>query len=324
MNTKATFLPRRETAQGQPRHVGFELEFGGLTFRDCLTTLKDNIEGDCEEVSSVEAEITHPVHGAFRLELDWQFLKNFARDRSLDPRAIDMMAEIAGTVVPMELVLPPLAFEEIDSADAIIKALRSAGAHGTAHSPLYAFGVHINTEIPALDAATLVRYLTAYCILQDYLVVAHRVDASRRLAPWIQPYGPDYIANVLDYGEPSFEELIDDYLAFNPTRNRALDLLPIFAEVDEPRVRRTLPEEKINPRPAFHYRLANSEVDNPDWHISTEWNRWCLVERLADSNAELGALAHEYRRRLRADTFATDAKWVDYMTSWLRQSFDER
>ena len=38
---------------------------------------------------------------------------------------------------------------------------------------------------------------------------------------------------MLDAGYgPDLGALIDDYLAANPTRNRALDLLPLFAELD--------------------------------------------------------------------------------------------
>ena len=89
-------------------------------------------------------------------------------------------------------------------------------------------------------------------------------------------------------------KLIDDYIAFNPTRNRDLDLLPLLAFIDEAEVRRQLPDEKINPRPTFHYRLPDMQLGDPDWGLASEWNRWVLVERLAEDGERLAALCRDY------------------------------
>jgi hypothetical protein len=82
---------------------------------------------------------------------------------------------------------------------------------------------------------------------------------------------------------------IDDYLAFNPTRNRDLDLLPLLHYFDETRVRAVLPNEKINGRPTFHYRLPDARLSDPGWSIAPDWNRWVCVERLAADRERLDA-----------------------------------
>jgi hypothetical protein len=108
-----------------------------------------------------------------------------------------------------------------------------------------------------------------------------------------------------DY-RPFLAELIDDYLAANPTRNRDLDLLPLLLFLDEARVRAVLPNEKINGRPAFHYRLPDSRVSDPGWSIAPEWNRWVAVERLAADPERLEMVGRAYLE------FPGEAKsWAD-------------
>ena len=113
----------------------------------------------------------------------------------------------------------------------------------------------------------------------------------------MQSYPEDYVAHVLaaDY-RPDLETLIDDFLEFTPTRNRPLDLLPLFAHIDEDRVMAApVEKELIKPRPAFHYRLPNCLVDEPDWSLAVPWNDWVEVERLA---ADAKALEKLRRKRL--------------------------
>jgi hypothetical protein len=81
---------------------------------------------------------------------------------------------------------------------------------------------------------------------------------------------------------PDLDDLMDDYLAANPTRDRNLDLLPLFLLLDERRVRAQLLEEKISKRPVLHYRLPTARVGQAGWSIALNWwNRLVAVERLA-------------------------------------------
>jgi hypothetical protein len=93
-------------------------------------------------------------------------------------------------------------------------------------------------------------------------------------------------------------------------------MLPVFAYIDEKRVREKLPKEKIKPRPAFHYRLSNSLVDENDWKISDEWNRWLLVESLANNEKNLKLLSNEYIEYLNKPINLN--RWVERVEKWLK------
>ena len=97
----------------------------------------------------------------------------------------------------------------------------------------------------------------------------------------------------------TLEDLTRHYLEKTPTRNRALDLLPLLREADEAQVVEALGKdaESVNARPAFHYRLPDSRIGEPDWSLLREWRRWCLVEQVA-SRPEL--LTH------------LSEAWIDY------------
>jgi hypothetical protein len=147
---------------------------------------------------------------------------------------------------------------------------------------LDSLGLHFNVDPPRLDAETIMAFLKAFLLLGEGL----RRDIARgssRLAFVLPPdYPKSYVRRVLapDYW-PNLATLTNDYLAANPTRKRALDLLPLLAHLDEERVRSLLPHEKIGPRPVFHYRLPLAHVSEPNWSIMPDWDRWLAVERLA-------------------------------------------
>jgi hypothetical protein len=103
-------------------------------------------------------------------------------------------------------------------------------------------------------------------------------------------YPESYKRHVLDLNYwPSISTLMSDYLAANPTRKRGLDLLPLFAYLDEERVRSVLPNEKIGARAALHYRLPQAHLGVAGWSILPDWRRWLAVENLALDRAELRA-----------------------------------
>ncbi len=96
-------------------------------------------------------------------------------------------------------------------------------------------------------------------------------------------YPPAYRRRVLDDRYwPDLDTFVADYLAANPTRKRALDLLPVLSVLLPDRVRRALPHEKIGPRPVLHYRLPQAHVGDPEWSIMPSWHEWLRVEALAE------------------------------------------
>src|SRR6185312_17067732 len=107
----------------------------------------------------------------------------------------------------------------------------------------------------------------------DWLYIESEIPLARKLAPFIHSFPDDYIELVLDPAyHPDLETFMTDYLINNPTRNRPLDLLPLFAWIDAEKVF-SFPVEKdlVKSRPTFHYRLPNSEVDDPDWSVASDW-----------------------------------------------------
>jgi hypothetical protein len=115
-----------------------------------------------------------------------------------------------------------------------------------------------------------------------------------------------------DYS-PDMPAFIADYVAANPTRNRPLDLLPLLALNDPGLTKRPpLQGQKVKARPAFHYRLPNSLIDDPDWSVAREWDQWLLVERLAGDPGLVRRLSRTY--------LDWDSTLVGYLSdSWVKQ-----
>ncbi len=119
-----------------------------------------------------------------------------------------------------------------------------------------------------------------------------------------------------DY-RPDIETLIDDYLEANPDRNRALDSLPLFAHIDEPRVRDVVDDDRIKPRPTLHYRLPNCDIDVDGWSVSTAWNHWLQVELLANDQKRLEKMMCGYRSFLNNPMSGLTNDWSKSCERWL-------
>lgn len=267
--------------------VGVELELGGLDVDRCAAIVADVIGGEVVEdsryVRSVRTE-----HGVFRVELDAGWLKKLGEEVSRGRGkwrdvATDALEKLAGGVVPCEVVAPPLPRRDLPMIDALAVALGAAGGRGTYEAMRFGFGVHFNPELADVRLSTVLPVMRAFAQLHDALVDTYRVDPSRRLTGFIDPWPAALDERLLDpaYRPADLPALIDDYLRISPTRNRALDMLPLFAHVDESRVRAAVGDEKLNPRPTFHYRLCNCRIGHPDWRPSQEWGSWLRVEALA-------------------------------------------
>jgi len=317
--SKFKFPAVLENAAGDIRTVGFELEFSGITLIDTVSAVCAALGGRVAEETAAEVLVKSDI-GDFNVEVDWDFLKRTAEDaeQAGTPDAwLQQLSEAAALLVPIEVACPPLAMTQLSHLNGLVDALREAGAVGTEESLIAAYGVHINPEIPALDAATINRYLRAFVLLQWWLVEANTVDLARRVSPYIDLFDETYIRQLLTRKNPDIDTLIDDYLDHNPTRNRALDMLPMFAHIDADRVRATVDDPKIKSRPTFHYRLPNCCIDDPQWSLTSSWNLWCVVERLADDEASLTALGEAF---LEADRLLLGVKrtaWVDRVRQWV-------
>ena len=236
---------------------------------------------------------------------------------------VDLLTAASSVIVPCEVVSPPIPMDRLPAPMArLIKAIRRAGGKGTRHSPLYAFGVHLNVEPPQLDGRTLAAYMKAFVCLYDWIVADSKLDMSRRITPYIDPFPPQYEDLLIDPAYwPDWDKLAVDYLQWNATRNRALDMLPVLADRDARQVQAVVTDKLVKPRPAFHYRLANCEIDNEDWSIASPWRYWLQIEYLAADADALAdcckALAADFQGRLlrRMDT----DKWCAKVTQWLKK-----
>ncbi len=301
--------PRINNPAGKERRVGVEMEMAGVDVASIAGAVTDCFGGSIERESAFVSHVRDTEFGEFRVELDANLLKSrgyldhLARvGIEVDAGEVrdnleDLLSRVAGTLVPHELVCPPVPLSQLAEVDRVRAALQARGARGTESSLLYAFGLQLNVEIAESDAAALLAVLRAFLVRYPVLVERSGVDLARKLSPYIQPYPEDYLARILepDYA-PDLRGLIDDFLAYTPTRNRPLDLLPLFAWLDEGRVMAAPVErELIKPRPTWHYRLPNCLIDDPTWSLADPWNGWVEVEELAEDPSRLNA---EMRRRL--------------------------
>jgi hypothetical protein len=96
-------------------------------------------------------------------------------------------------------------------------------------------------------------------------------------------------------------------------------MLPLFTHLDEQRVRAQVTDERVKPRPTLHYRLPNSEIDQPGWDLAQPWNDWLVVERLAADPARLEALCGDYSAYLNAPLERLTSDWKQQCEQWLRR-----
>lgn len=313
--------PVTRTADGRLRRVGFELEFSGLSLERTVEAVASALGAEPRNRTAAACEIDAGDLGEFTVELDWDFLKRTAAGYAEGDEPAEWLgrlSEAAALLVPVEVVCPPIPVTRLDALDPLVAALRDAGAVGTEESLVAAYGVHINTEIAALDAPLLFDYLRAFCLLQWWLVDAHEIDLARRLSPYVNLYPETYLAQVLSRPEAGMERIFADYLEHNASRNRALDLLPLLAEIDEARVRAAVADAKVKARPAFHFRLPDCRIERPDWSLVEAWDLWWVVEALADRGDDLDELGAAFGSAARPLIGVSRADWVAFMDRWLQ------
>ncbi|GAA0683135.1 hypothetical protein GCM10009104_05240 [Marinobacterium maritimum] len=304
---------------GKQRRVGFELEFTGLTFAQARQHVRQVLKGTEKAKSPVEISFETEL-GEFNLELDWALLKQVSKEYAdVDPTPdwLEGLSRAAALVVPIELVCPPIALDRLESLDPVIDALRGAGAQGTEDSFIAALGVHINAELPDTGPTTIQSYLKAYSLLQWWLVDAHNVNIARKVSPYVDLYPEKYIDQLLSQQHAEIDDIFDLYLAYNATRNRALDLLPLLSHIDNQRVQNQANDDRIKPRPALHYRLPNCEIERRDWSLAAEWNNWWVVEQLSGDTDAITELSQRWLSMSRPLLGVNRNEWVKGVDQWL-------
>jgi len=290
--------PDTDNAEGNPRRIGVEIEFGGIDLDTAAELVQGIFGGETGQPSPHVRRVEGTKIGDFEIELDAQLVHPKSDDDEIERTARKLAGDLSSSFVPAEIVGPPAPLESLDDFDRLIDALRKAGAEGTADGISYAFGMQLNPEVPSEQAADILAMLQAYILLSPLLRRRIDVDPMRRLLPYVDPFPLDYARKILDPDyAPGIAALIDDYIEANPTRNRELDMLPLFAHLDEDRVRDRLDDPLIKARPTYHYRLPNTNFTDTGWGVVVEWNRWVSVERLAADTSRRRTLAEMFLSR---------------------------
>ncbi|MDX1460144.1 MAG: amidoligase family protein [Xanthomonadales bacterium] len=312
--------PQTRRIEGSTRRVGFELEFSGIGLDVAAEAVAASLGASAVSQTAAERLLESEPLGKFTVELDWSHLKKLAKEQGhgdIEEGWVEQLSQAAASVVPVEVVCPPIPVTNLAVLDPMVEALREAGAVGTDESLVAAYGVHVNPELPSMDATTIQAHIRAFAALQWWLVDRLEVDTTRRLTPYIDLYPEAYMNRVLSRPDADMDEIFDDYLAHNATRNRALDLLPLLAEIDEARVRDAVDDDRIKARPTFHFRLPNCQIERPGWSLDQAWNAWWVVEKLADQPEALDELAGAFADARRIVLGVNRKRWVEKVNTWL-------
>jgi len=311
--------PVLKNSQGAIRRVGFEIEFGGITLEQAVDAVVKNFGGAPYRTNKYSQGVADSQHGNFIIELDSLFLKDKYYEKYLEKIGInleeyvevstveDFLANAAAFLVPHEVITPPIPLDCLGEIEKLKTTLYEQRAKGTGASIRYAFGLHMNAETPSFEVNVILSYLRAFFLLYEWINDQSEIDFTRQLLPYIKPFPEQYVNLVLDYSyRPAMDRFIADYLFYNPTRNRPLDLTPLLAMIDEQTVIKGIVEKNLlKKRPAFHYRLPNCLIDEPLWTIAGEWNLWVKVEKLAADQEKIALMCADYQE--------TKSSLLDYL-----------
>lgn len=278
-------LPEPLNAQGAPRLTGVEIELGGLDEGRCAAICAENLGGHAIQCDTAIWRVENSAIGTIDIYLDTAL-------RKADASALrDAALTLGREIVPVEIVTQPLNRDGLISLDVLRETLRRAGAIGSGGKLFFGFGVHLNVEIAAPEARAVVPPLLAYALIEDWLREANPIDNTRRVLPFTQPYPTSLVRRLIELGpDAGLGAVIDAYLLETETRNHGLDMLPVFAHLDGPRVERVL-TDATSARPTFHFRLPDCRIDEVSWSLDDEWRRWRTVENVAADRDLMTALA---------------------------------
>lgn len=316
-----------KNARGDLRKAGIELEFAGIEIESAAEIVQSLYGGELKEKHRYHYEISDTDIGNFRIELDARILRNMAsrdvfsksemdiNEDSIRQSIEDVVDKLAKTVVPLEIVMPPVPFEQLHRLEKLRAELQKNRAEGTHTSLIHAFGMHMNIESPDLKTPTLIKYLRSFLILYPWLLEKLEIDFSRRITPFVGSFPQKYVTKILDPAyRPDQEQFITDYVEFNPTRNRPVDMMPIFGMLNEDLILPEMEGKKNEPRPTYHYRLPNSRIDDANWRFEDEWKPWLEIEKLAEDDEMLNKLSRLYVTRKEKTVIAFRKEWATTVT----------
>jgi len=293
-------LPVPETEAGKPRRCGVEIEFSGLDEGATARLVAQVLGGSVTEEVEHFYTIDQSTIGRVGVELDTRFAKP---GKKVFPESV---LDAARTVVPVEIVTAPLLPEQMDDLVELIDALKSAGAKGTGDSLFAGFGIHFNPEVVGFEHPHTLRTIQSYALLESWLRAWRPLDLSRRVLPFVAPWPEalcDALVSARDLTLPQVMALCKSHL---DGRNHGLDLLPLLHAHDAETFDHSFGAQASGARPAFHFRLPDCRLDEAEWSITQEWDRWWLVEALAADTERFARLREAWQQK---DTGRRD--WTD-------------
>lgn len=319
--------PRKLNHLGLARRVGVELEFAAVTAGKVATRIVGLYGGSIERDDAHRYRIEGTKFGRFVVELDSQYAHRQPGDNPIQGTGLaaimdgfrntmrSLYGDLGSLVIPYEVVCPPIEIDRLTELEGLLAALREEGARGASDHVLHAFGAQLNPDISTRDPRWILAVLKAEILLSSWLRGVMSIAFARRLLSFVDPFPLAYARKILDPEYwPDTATMIDDYIDHNPTRNRELDMLPLFMWLDEERVRARVAPGLVRPRPTFHCRLPNANISEPMWSLTLEWNRWLVVERLADRPDLLAEMGPAYIANTQS---FLPADWALMSSEWL-------
>ena len=299
-------LPTDQNSAGDPRLTGVEIELGGLSEARVAEICAEVLGGEARQTDHAQWLVEGGNLGKLKVYLDTA-LRDAAQTRLRD-LALDFGRE----VVPVEIVTDPLDRAGLERLEALVDRLRAAGAEGSGAGLVYGFGVHLNVQVKGETAEDIVPVLLAYALLEDWLRDAMPIDEARRVLPFTDPYPTRFVRALAEAGTgAALETIMDLYAEHTPSRNRGLDMLPLFKHLNAGRIAPAL-NGATSARPTYHFRLPDCRIDEAGWNIGTEWARWLAVERVSE-DADL-------LERLRAGWLESHGAVTLDRTRWARRA----
>lgn len=284
-----TPLPIPNAEDGKPRLVGVEIEFAGLPEDRVASIVKETLGGSARQGDGPFWTIEDTAIGDLEVYLDTSL-------RKFDQSALrDELLKLGREVIPVEVVTDPIRMDQMPHLQDLVAALRQDGAKGSGAGVFFGFGIHFNIQIASDRVGDIHRPLLAYALIEDWLRSAMPIDETRRVLPFTDPYPTAFVRDLIDAGQNiELADLITLYLDHCASRNFGLDMLPIFAHFDPKKVTEKV-DDSTSARPAFHFRLPDCRIDEAEWGLPTEWDRWVAVEKVAADDALLTRLGQEWQ-----------------------------
>lgn len=293
-------LPDHDGKSSTERRTGVEVEFAGLTPEQAADIVSHEWGGTVTRDGPRDLVVTGGRFGKVKVELDIS-LKNAWVE--------DMATDILGDLVPVEVVTAPMAQTDLPAAEGLLAKLAEAGAKGSRAQLAYSFGVHLNPERPQSGRA-VIAIARAYALLEDWLRAADPLDPARRVMPFVDPW-PRALVDALAAADGwALADLGRAYAQHAPSRSYGLDLLPLLQDACPDTLADVPPDHLKGGRPTFHYRLPESRLDEADWSLAYEWNRWWVVEKVAADADLLARLAQDWQD-YRAALTTMRGDWLD-------------